>query len=113
MNYAVQLDGVVHVRIDTRIMFQYAPGVVDGKNIGWRQRSKRRTEPVHQHAIVTDRDAEVPGIRDAETGTKQNTRCATEIKLDRFRHTVLPKAEQYMPIYFEGAPSLPLLAEVG
>src|SRR5260370_21365841 len=65
MNHGVESDRVVNIRIDQRIMLHNLAVEIEGANIGGTKRAERGTETVHEHAVLADGYAQMPGYTDA------------------------------------------------
>jgi hypothetical protein len=93
MDYGVEGDGVIHIRIDGRIVFQDFALEIKGDNVSGTQGCKRRPKAIHEHFIFANGHAEVTGDANAQCGPIQNARSTTDIPLNAFnrcRHSLLP-----------------------
>ena len=78
VNESMEQDGVV----DPSLAAHDLSTEITGQDVDRLQRSERRSKAIDEHAIFANRDADMPGVGDAQAGAKQHSCRATDIEFE-------------------------------
>jgi hypothetical protein len=82
MYHRMQCNGVIHVRVDGRIVLQNFSVEVKDADVRRTKRTKGWTEAVHQHLVLADGYAQMTRDSRTQAGTIKRPRRAADIELN-------------------------------